>query len=144
MPGKPGRIKKIQESVYHIRGQEVMLDKDLAEIYGYELKVFNQQVKRNISRFPPDFMFQLTPGEVPVSLKSQFVTLNESGNKRGMHIKKMPFAFTEQGIYMLAAVLHGSLAEQQSIYIMRAFREMRHIIEQNRQIIAPSEALFVA
>lgn len=134
-------MDKIQKSVYLIRGEQVMLDKDLAEIYGYEVKAFNQQVKRNLSRFPADFMFQLTREELPERLKSQFVTLNSSGNKRGHNIKKLPYAFTEQGIYMLAAVLHGELAEQQSIYIMRAFREMRHIIQQNRQIIAPLESL---
>ena len=134
-------IDKIQKSVYLIRGEQVMLDKDLAEIYGYEVKAFNQQVKRNLSRFPADFMFQLTREELPECLKSQFVTLNSSDNKRGLHIKKLPYAFTEQGIYMLATVLHGELAEQQSIYIMRAFREMRHIIQQNRQIIAPLESL---
>jgi len=134
-------IEKIQKSVYTIRGEQVMLDRDLAEIYGYEVKVFNQQVKRNISRFPSDFMFQLTRDELPECLKSQFVTLNKSDNKRGLHVKKLPYAFTEQGIYMLATVLHGELAEQQSIYIMRAFREMRHIIQQNSQLMAPLEAL---
>ena len=142
--GETRPYKKIQESVYHIRGQEVMLDKDLAEIYGYSVKAFNQQVKRNISRFPSDFMFQLTRDEVEL-VKSQIVTSPDSNFYSGQDggSRKPPFAFTEQGIYMLAAVLHGSLAEQQSIYIMRAFREMRHIIEQNRQIIAPSEALLL-
>ena len=72
-------------------------------------------------------MFQLSQEEIQNDyLKSQFVTLNESGNKRGLHIKKMPYAFTEQGIYMLATVLKGDLATQQSIFIMRAFKEMRH------------------
>ena len=82
-------IDKIQKSVYLIRGEQVMLDKDLAEIYGYEVKAFNQQVKRNLSRFPADFMFQLTREELPECLKSQFVTLNSSDNKRGLHIKKL-------------------------------------------------------
>lgn len=76
------------------------------------------KVKRNIARFPEDFMFQLEKEEIPEEfLKSHFVTLNESGNKRGQHIKKLPFAFTEQGIYMLATVLRGELVEQQSISI---------------------------
>lgn len=84
-------VDKIQNRVYVIRGQQVMLDTDLAEIYGYEVKALNQQVKRNISRFPEDFMFQLEKDEIPAEcLKSQIVTLNESGNKRGLHIKKMP------------------------------------------------------
>ena len=107
-----------------------MLDYDLAEIYGYEVKRLNEQVKRNISRFPEDFMFQLTKEEVPEEFsKSQFATLNENEDKRGTNIKKLPHAFTEQGIYMLATVLRGELAEQQSIFIMRAFREMRHYIK---------------
>ena len=108
-----------------------MLDKDLAEIYGYDVKRLNEQVKRNINRFPEDFMFQLKASEITDSLKSQFATLNVSENKRGMHIKKMPFAFTEQGIYMLATVLRGELAEnarqpkctsEKEDAIMQAFR----------------------
>lgn len=107
-----------------IRGQQVMLDSDLAAIYGYELKAMNQQVKRNIERFPDDFMFQLTKEEFE-NLKSQFVTSSWGG------IRKMPYAFTEQGIYMLATVLKGELATKQSIFIMRAFKEMRHFIANN-------------
>ena len=121
-----------------------MLDYDLAEVYGYEVKRLNEQVKRNITRFPEDFMFQLTKDEIPESfLKSQIATLNENGNRRGLHIKKLPFAFTEQGIYMLATVLRGELAEQQSIFIMRAFREMRHYIKQNQQFVTQSEMRLV-
>ena len=101
-----------------------MLDSDLAAIYGYELKAMNQQVKRNIERFPDDFMFQLTKEEFE-NLKSQFVTSSWGG------IRKMPYAFTEQGIYMLATVLKGELATKQSIFIMRAFKEMRHFIANN-------------
>lgn len=121
-----------------------MLDYDLAEFYGYEVKALNQQVKRNIDRFPEDFMFQLKKEEVPKEFsKSQIVTLNEKGDKRGTNIKKMPYAFTEQEIYMLATVLKGQLAEQQSIFIMRAFREMRHYIKQNQQFVTPSELRLV-
>jgi phage regulator Rha-like protein len=117
-----------------------MLDYDLAEIYGYAVKRLNEQVKRNITRFPEDFMFQLTKDEIPEDFsKSQIATLNESGDRRGTNIKKLPFAFTEQGIYMLATVLRGELAEQQSIFIMRAFREMRHYIKQNQQFVTQSE-----
>ena len=137
-------VDNIYNRVYVIRGQQVMLDCDLAEIYGYEVKRLNEQVKRNIARFPEDFMFQLTTEEIPDDrLKSQFVTLNEKGNKRGLHIKKLPYAFTEQGIYMLATVLRGELAEQQSIFIMRAFREMRHYIKQNQQFVTQSEMCLV-
>ena len=82
-------VDKIRNYVYTIRGQQVMLDNDLADIYGYELKVMNQQVKRNIERFPDDFMFQLKKSEIPDGfLKSQIVTLNNNGDKRGMHIKR--------------------------------------------------------
>lgn len=131
--------ESIKEKIYYIRGQQVMLDIDIAEIYGYEVKRLNEQVKRNIERFPKDFMFQLESKEIPIALKSQIATLNESGNKRGLHIKKMPFAFTEQGIYMLATVLRGDLAKQQSIFIMRTFRKMRHYFIQNQQLVTRSE-----
>ena len=104
-------VDNIINSIYIIRGQQVMLDSDLAKIYGYEVKRLNEQVKRNIKRFPEDFMFQLVESEIPDSLKSQFATLNINVNKRGMHIKKMPYVFTEQGIYMLATVLKGELAD---------------------------------
>ena len=114
-------------------------------IYGYEVKALNQQVKRNIDRFPEDFMFQLKKEEVPKEFsKSQIVTLNEKGDKRGTNIKKMPYAFSEQGIYMLETVLKGKLAEQQSIFIMRAFREMRHYIKQNQQFATQAEMHLVS
>lgn len=133
-------VDNICNRVYVIRGQQVMLDYDLAELYGYEVKALNQQVKRNVDRFPEDFMFQLKKEEVPKEFsKSQIVTLNERGDKRGTNIKKLPYAFTEQGIYMLATVLKGKLAEQQSIFIMRSFREMRHYIKQNQQFVTQSE-----
>ncbi len=114
----------IKSFIHVIRGQQVMIDSDLAVLYGYEVRALNQQVKRNISRFPEDFMFQLTKEEVE-NLKSQFVTSSWGGSR------KPPYAFTEQGIYMLATVLKGDVAEKQSIYIMRAFREMRHFIANN-------------
>lgn len=85
-------------------------------------------------------MFQLNKEEIPEKFsKSQIATLNEKSNRQGSNIKKMPFAFTEQGIYMLATVLRGELAEQQSIFIMRTFREMRHYIRQNQQFVTRSE-----
>lgn len=135
----------IRSKVYIIRGQQVMLDKDLAELYGYEVKRLNEQVKRNISRFSEDFIFQLNKEEIPEKFsKSQIATLNEKSNRQGSNIKKMPFAFTEQGIYMLATVLRGELAEQQSIFIMRTFREMRHYIKQNQQFVTRSEMELLA
>ena len=114
----------IGKLIHTVRGQQVMLDSDLAMLYGYEVKTMNQQVKRNICRFPEDFMFQLTKDEL-INLKSQIVTSSWGGTR------KLPFAFTEQGIYMLATVLKGEVAEQQSIFIMRAFREMRHFVTNN-------------
>ena len=123
----------IKRRIFIIRGKQVMLDSDLAELYGYEVKNLNRQVKRNARRFPDDFMFKLTRDEVDGLVKCQIVTSRitrmfqgQSGGRR-----KLPNVFTEQGIYMLATVLKGELAEQQSIFIMRAFREMRHFIANN-------------
>ena len=123
----------IKRQIFTIRGKQVMLDNDLAELYGYEVKNLNRQVKRNARRFPEDFMFQLTRDEVDNLVKCQIVTSRttrmfqgQSGGRR-----KLPNVFTEQGIYMLATVLKGELAETQSIFIMRAFREMRHFIANN-------------
>ena len=130
-------VDNICNRVYIIRGQQVMLDYDLAEIYGYEVKRLNAQVKNNISRFPEDFMFQLTKQEVEY-LRSNFSTANINPKSRAL-----PHAFTEQGIYMLATVLRGELAEQQSIFIMRAFREMRHYMKQNQQFVTQSEMRLV-
>ena len=137
-------VENIQNKVYVIRGQQVMLDYDLAEIYGYEVKNLNQQVKRNIARFPEDFMFQLTRDEIE-SVKSQFVISRDDYffEGQGGGRRTLPYAFTEQGIYMLATVLRGELAEQQSIFIMRAFREMRHYIKQNQQFVTQSEMRLV-
>ena len=126
-------VEGIKKRVYTIRGQQVMLDSDLAEIYGYEVKNLNRQVKRNAERFPEDFMFQITEAERD-NLRCQNVTANINTKSRSL-----PYAFTEQGIYMLATVLRGDLANQQSIFIMRAFREMRHFIQQNKQFVTQSE-----
>ena len=121
-----------------------MLDYDLAEIYGYEVKRLNEQVKRNIARFPEDFMFQLTKDEIDF-VKSQFATSRDYNMYEGQDggRRKAPYAFTEQGIYMLATVLRGDLAEQQSIFIIRAFREMRHYIKQNQQFVTGAEMKLV-
>ena len=118
-------LESIRKCVYMIRGQQVMLDSDLAIIYGYEVKYLNRQVKRNIERFPEDFMFQLTKDEYE-NLRCQNVTAIKNVMSRSL-----PYAFTEQGIYMLATVLKGELATKQSINIMRAFKEMRHFIANN-------------
>lgn len=115
----------IQNLIYVIRGQQVMLDSDLAILYGYEVKRLNEQVKNNINRFPLDFMFQMTREEVK-DLRSKFSTANINPKSRSL-----PHVFTEQGIYMLATVLNGEVAESQSIFIMRTFREMRRFIANN-------------
>ena len=137
-------LDNICNRVYIIRGQQVMLDYDLAEIYGYEVKRLNEQVKRNIARFPEDFMFQLTRDEIDF-VKSQFATSRNYNMYEGQDggRRKAPYVFTEQGIYMLATVLRGELAEQQSIFIMRAFREMRHYIKQNQQFVTGTEMKLV-
>ena len=137
-------VENIQNKVYVLCGQQVMLDYDLAEIYGYEVKRLNEQVKRNIARFPEDFMFQLTKDEIDF-VKSQIATSRNRNMYEGQEggRRKPPYAFTEQGIYMLATVLRGELAEQQSIFIMRAFREMRHYIKQNQQFVTQSEMRLV-
>ncbi len=137
-------IDNIYNRVYVIRGQQVMLDCDLAEIYGYEVKRLNEQVKRNIARFPEDFMFQLSREETEF-VKSQIATSRNNNFFEGQEggRRKLPYAFTEQGIYMLATVLRGELAEQQSIFIMRVFCEMRHYIKQNQQFVTQSEMCLV-
>ncbi len=112
-------IATIQTKIYEFRGENVMIDKDLAFLYGVETKVLNQAVKRNIERFPEDFMFQLTKEEC---LRSQFVTLNM---EQGKHLKYFPYAFTELGIAMLSGILHSPIAIQVNINILRAFVEMR-------------------
>lgn len=127
-------LDNICNHVYVVRGRQVMLDYDLAEIYGYEVKRLNEQVKRNIERFPEDFMFKLSRNEIEY-VKSQIATSRDNNffAGQGGGRRKLPYAFTEQGIYMLATVLRGELAEQHSIFIMREFREMRHYIKQNQQ-----------
>ena len=118
----------IKSKIYTIRGMQVMLDSDLAEIYGYETKTLNQQVKNNIDKFPSDLMFSITLEELDEILKSKNLTssLNRHGGRR-----KEPQVFTEQGVYMLMTVLKGKLATKQSLALVRVFREMRHFIADN-------------
>ena len=126
--GLPNQMIDFSKIIYTIRGKQVMLDSDLAILYGYEVKRLNEQVKNNINRFPEDFMFQMTKEEVK-DLRSKFSTANLNPKSRSL-----PHVFTEQGIYMLATVLNGEIAEKQSIFIMRAFREMRHFIMNNERM----------
>ena len=119
---------QIQELIRSVRGLQVMLDRDLAALYGVETKVLNQAVRRNSARFPEDFMFQLTKEDCS---RSQIVTLNE---ERGKNLKYMPLAFTENGIAMLSSVLRSSTAIEVNIRIMRAFTSMRRFILANSQV----------
>ena len=125
----------MKQKLYEFRGCKVLLDADLAEVYGYELKAFNQQVKRNIERFQNDMMFQLSDDEVEY-LRSQFVTANISSKSRSN-----PYVFTEQGVYMLMTVLKGELAVRQSIALVRTFKKMKDYILENRDLIGQWEIL---
>ena len=124
-------LQTIQSKIYEIRGLRVMLDRDLAELYQVTTSALNQAVKRNIDRFPPDFMFQLTDAETE-NWKSQIVITNSVT----MGLRRNPYAFTEQGVSMLSAVLKSSVAVQTSIAIMRAFVAMRNYITTTTQITA--------
>ena len=118
-------VDLLARTILVLRGQKVLLDFDLARLYGVSTKVLNQAVKRNADRFPEDFMFQLTTKEAE-SLRSQFVTL-----KRGQNIKYRPYAFTEQGVAMLSSVLRSERAVKVNIAIMRAFVQLREALETN-------------
>jgi phage regulator Rha-like protein len=154
---KPGIISHelaintgIQSRIHTIRGVQVMLDNDLAQLYGVEAKRLNEQVKRNIERFPNEFMFQLTSEEysffrsqnatldIDDALTSQIVTLE---NGRGKHRKYLPYAFTEQGVAMLSAVLRSETAVKMSIQIINAFVAMRRFIALNAQIFQRLDTL---
>ncbi|MBI4843943.1 MAG: ORF6N domain-containing protein [Nitrospirae bacterium] len=120
----------IEKKIYLIRRQKVMLDSDLADLYGVETRVLNQAVQRNIKRFPDDFMFQLNIDEY-ISLRSQIVTLKKG---RGTHRKYMPYAFTEQGVAMLSSVLKSDTAVQVNIAILRAFVKLREILSTHKEL----------
>ncbi|MCQ2303732.1 MAG: ORF6N domain-containing protein [Bacteroidales bacterium] len=153
-------LQNIKDIIYVVRGVQVMLDADLAALYGYETRSFNQQVKNNIQKFDDDFRFQLTKEEFEDILKSKQLTLmkkqidcvstdspnssiliskNLTSNWGGT--RKLPYVFTEQGIYMLMTVLKGELATQQSKALVRAFKEMKDFIVDNRTLIGNREIL---
>ncbi|MFU0537939.1 ORF6N domain-containing protein [Gardnerella greenwoodii] len=127
--------KTIKEKIYNIRNQKVMLDADLAEIYGYSTRAFNQQVKNNIEKFDDDFMFQLSRSELEY-LQSNFLTANTNISSKS---RSLPYAFTEQGIYMLMTVLRGELATMQSKALIRTFKQMKDYIVENRDFIGANE-----
>ena len=161
--------KNIESMVYEIRGQKVMLDFDLARVYGYTTKRFNEQVKRNIEKFPEDFMFQLTLDEIEQISRCQFGTANNNLRSQFATTKKseieseeisrssflttmqtkgirggrvyLPYAFTEQGIYMLMTVLRGELAVKQSKALIRLFKRMKDYIVENKELIGYNASL---
>ena len=151
---------RIKDLIYTVRGVKVMLDSDLAEIYGYQTGRFNQQVKNNIEKFDEDFRFQLTKEEYQQILKSKFLTSkffvtnskpydnDEDTNLISKNLtsswggnRKLPYVFTEQGVYMLMTVLKGELATRQSKALVRAFKEMKDLIIDSKSLIGQSELL---
>ncbi len=122
-------IERIERLILLIRGHKVMLDSDLAELYGVTTKRLNEQVRRNLSRFPEDFIFQLTESETHL-LRSQFATSKEGRGGR----RYLPYAFTEQGVAMLSSVLNSERAIKVNIEIMRAFVRLRQILASNKEL----------
>ena len=154
-------VEQIESLIITVRGKQVILDRDLARLYGVETKRLNQQVQRNLERFPEDFMFQLTKEEAEVSrsqfatldnddanLKSQFATSSEEEILKSQNaisswggIRKLPYAFTENGIAMLSSVLRSPMAIATNIHIMRAFNAMRHFIGSHAQVFQRLEVM---
>ena len=142
-------IEVIERKIYLLRGQKVMLDSDLANLYGVTTKRLNEQMRRNIKRFPEDFMFQLTPEEYEF-LRSQIATLSWSQkgaakiiakHEWGKHRKYLPYAFTEQGVAMLSSVLNSKRAIDVNIRIMRTFVKLREMIATHKDLATKLEAL---
>ena len=147
-------LENIENLIHVIRGKQVMLDVDLARLYGVETKRLNEQVKRNLERFPEDFMFQLSKEEIDF-LRSQIATIENAGSHvlrsqivtlekvdmRGRHVKYMPYAFTESGIAMLSGVLRSPQAVSMNIQIMRAFVAMRRFLASNAQVFQRLEVM---
>lgn len=119
---------RVERAIRIIRGDKVILDEDLAKLYGVEVKRLNEQVRRNLDRFPADFMFQMTNQEF-TDLKSQFATASQWGGRR-----TPPYAFSEQGVAMLSSVLHSKRAVQVNIEIMRTFVRLRKLLASNAEL----------
>jgi len=131
-------FEDLSKLIYIVRGVKVMLDADLASIYGYTTKAFNQQVKNNIQKFDADFRFQLTKIEYEEILRSKILTANDGSTpitKLSSKSRTLPYAFTEQGIYMLMTVLKGELATEQSKALIRTFKGMKDFIVENGYLI---------
>ena len=126
----PVPVEQVAQSILFLRGQRVILDRELAVIYGVETRTLNQAIKRNIERFPEDFMFQLTGEEAELS-RSQSVILNPG---RGQNIKYLPFAFTEHGAIQAANILSSPRAVEMGIYVVRAFVKLREVLASNKEL----------
>lgn len=129
-------VERIERKIYFIRHQKIMIDRDLADLYGVETRVLNQAVRRNIKRFPDDFMFQLSKEETEI-WKSQIVMTN----KERMGLRRRPYAFTQEGIAMLSGVLNSERAIQVNIEIMRTFVNLRQMLSSNAQLSRKFKAL---
>jgi phage regulator Rha-like protein len=129
-PKLPAPVADISRAIAVLRGHKILLDEDLAALYGVTTKRFNEQVRRNRERFPEDFMFQLTAQEA-AALRSQFATLKTG---RGQHRKYLPYAFTEHGAIMAASVLNSPRAIEMSVYVVRAFVKLRKVLASNQEL----------
>lgn len=127
-------IERIAHRILLVRGRKVLLDAELAALYGVSTKRFNEQVRRNAARFPEDFMFRLSANEWD-SLRSQFATLKAG---RGQHRKYLPLVFTEHGAIMAATILNSSRATQVSVYVVRAFVRLRELLASNKALAVAS------
>lgn len=125
-------VESIAQSILVLRGQKVIIDTDLAALYGVTTKRFNEQVRRNLERFPGDFMFQLSEDEW-AALRSQIATLKPG---RGQHRKYLPYAFTEHGAIMAATILNSPRATEVSVYVVRAFVQLRDLLAGNKELAA--------
>lgn len=130
-------VEAIAQSIFVLRGQKVIIDTDLAALYGVTTKRFNEQVRRNLGRFPADFMFQLSETEW-AALRSQFATLKTG---RGQHRKYQPYVFTEHGAIMAATILNSPRATEVSVYVVRAFVELRELLASNKEVVAKLKEL---
>lgn len=131
--------KSIAEKIFHLRGYKVILDNDLAQLYGVSTKRLNEQAKRNKRRFPKDFMFQLTQAEHH-DLRSHFATLNK-GSQRGRHTKYLPYAFSEHGTVMVANILNSNRAIDTSVIVVRTFIQLRSILADHKNLLYKLEQL---
>jgi hypothetical protein len=132
---KPSPEIAIEVAIHCVRGERVILDTDLARIYGVETKVLNQAVKRNQEKFPSDFLFQLSADEVEATMRSQIVTASKRNTRH------LPFAFTEHGAIMAANILHSPRAVQMSVFVVRAFIKMRSALTDTRELARKLAAL---